>query len=850
MPRYTIFRKILIITLLLSLAPLLVTSTILLINLQSISSSLSAEISESDDLQASESLKMRARQVAENVSDFLHQCESDLVFLSRTKLDRPTLLEFYRTRRSEVWQRNGNGKAPQEVRGLLPLYRSVTLIDATGQEQMMIKDDRFVPAAQLRNIADPARTEYLSEDYFNRIKRLKPGEIYVSHLTGFHVSRQEQLAGATTPETAYNGTTYQGVIRFGAPLFDPDGRFAGMVLLSLDHRHLMEFTQHIDPGKNFSTVFPSYNSGNYAFLFDDEGWIITHPKFWDIRGLDRNGKPVPAYTEHSSKIDIDTGRIPFNLDRAGFVHPSYPKVSAAIRHKQIGYVDITNVGGAKKIMAYAPIPYDTGDYQKYGIFGGVTIGFQVDQFHEAARKGSRLINRQLGRHRSTSAIIILATALVSALTAWLLSRGISIPLKQLNEGAHKLAAGDSHVRVPVTSADEIGELAGTFNFMADELESRKQSILSTLDELRNSRLEILDERNFKTSVLESISSGIVTFSPDGRMTSINRTGRLFLGDSAQEGDHYREVFAGWEGLAEHIDRVLSGAQGFGREPFRFERGAGRTNFDVGCFPIGAEAEKGLTVTLRNETEKEKLREEMMRLDRLASLGKLAAGIAHEVRNPLTGISLLLDDLHDQAAAGSQDQLMISKALEEISRVEGLINSLLNYSSPARAEFRETDLNRVVHDTALLMRRPCERGEVFLTLEEQPIPPFKLDPEKIKQALMNIIRNAQEALPQGGRITISTFTRGEFAIIEIGDDGPGIDPEDLPLIFEPFFTRKGAGTGLGLSITQRIVEEHRGRISVKSDPGSGTLFSLELPMRRGQETSPGQVPTPPETGEPR
>lgn len=831
MPRYTIFKKILIITLLLSLAPLLVTSTILLINLQSINARLSAEIAESDDTQASESLKMRAQQVAENVSDFLHQCESDLLFLSRTRMDRPTLLEFYRTRRSEVWLRNGSAAVPLETRGLLPLYRSIAFVDANGQERVSIRDGRFATEKELRNVSDPARTEYLTEDYFRRIRALKPGEVYVSHLTGFHVSRQEQLSGAPNPESAYNGTTYQGVIRFGAPLYDSRGAFAGMVVLSLDHRHLMEFTQHIDPGKNFSTVFPSYNSGNYAFLFDDEGWIITHPKFWDIRGLDRNGKPVPAYSEHSNKIDIDTGRIPFNLDQAGFIHPSYPKVAAAVRDKRIGYVDITNVGGAKKIMAYAPIAYDTGDYRKYGVFGGVTIGFQVDQFHDAARKGSRLINSQLGQHRSTSAIIILATALVSALSAWLLSRGISIPLKQLNEGARKLAAGDSHVRVAVTSADEVGQLAGTFNFMADELEARKQSILSTLDELRNSRLEILDERNFKTSVLESISSGIVTFSPEGCLTSINGTGRLFLGPEVAEGQHYREVFAGWTGLSEHVDQVLSREASFGREPFRFDRGAAQTNFDVGCFPIGTDAEKGLTVTLRNETEKEKLREEMMRLDRLASLGKLAAGIAHEVRNPLTGISLLLDDLHDQAATGSDDQQMISKALAEIARVERLINSLLNYSSPARAEFRETDLNRVVHDTALLMRRPCERHEVFLTMEEQPVPLLKIDPEKIKQAVLNIIRNAQEALPHGGRITIRTCVRGERAIVEIGDDGPGIDAEDIPLIFEPFFTRKGAGTGLGLSITQRIIEEHHGKISVESDPGRGTLFVVELPLSR-------------------
>src|SRR6266700_3216574 len=133
---------------------------------------------------------------------------------------------------------------------------------------------------------------------------------------------REKLAGAPDPENAF-GKRYSGVIRFGAPLFDARGRFAGMVLLSLDHRHLMEFSQHILPGKNAETVFPSYKSGNYAFIFDDDGWIITHPKFWDIRGLDPSGRPLPPYSERSSPADVEKGRIPFNLDHAGFVHPNY-----------------------------------------------------------------------------------------------------------------------------------------------------------------------------------------------------------------------------------------------------------------------------------------------------------------------------------------------------------------------------------------------------------------------------------------------------------------------------------------------------------------------------------------------
>ena len=364
--------------------------------------------------------------------------------------------------------------------------------------------------------------------------------------------------------------------------------------------------------------------------------------------------------------------------------------------------------------------------------------------------------------------------------------------------------------------------------MAAELELRKQSLLSTLDELRESRMEILDERNFKTSILESLSSAIATFSTDGRLTSINGTGRLFLGDHVEQGMHYSEVYRGWGDLSERVARVLASHTGYGRQPLNI-RQKEMTHFDIGFYPIGADAEQGITVSIRNETEKEKLREEMMRLDRLASLGKLSAGIAHEVRNPLTGISLLLDDLHDQAAGGSSEQHLIKKALEEIERVERLISALLNYSSPARAEFRECDLNRVVSDTMLLMRRPCERQQVALAMEAGTIPPVRLDPEKIKQAVLNIIRNAQEALAGGGRITVATAVREGCAVVSIGDDGSGIAAEDLPLIFEPFFTRKGAGTGLGLSITQRIVEEHGGKIQVESAPGQGTLFTISLPL---------------------
>jgi len=289
MPRVTIFKRIIAVTLLLSLLPLLVSSLILLSNLESVNSRLTAVIADTSDIQAAESLQMRAQHVAETIADFLHQCENDLLFLARTPLEKQTLRNFYTTRRGELWKRFGT---TEQIRELVPIYRSIAFIDKNGRERFVVRDGNLVSPAELRDVSTPSGTEFKSEDYFSRIKQMRLGEIYVSHVTGFHVSKLEQLAGATDPENALNEKTFEGVIRFGSPLFDSKGAFDGMVVLSLDHRHLMEFTQHIDPGRNFSTVFPSYKSGNYAFLFDDQGWIITHPKYWDIRGLDQNGTLV------------------------------------------------------------------------------------------------------------------------------------------------------------------------------------------------------------------------------------------------------------------------------------------------------------------------------------------------------------------------------------------------------------------------------------------------------------------------------------------------------------------------------------------------------------------------------
>lgn len=825
----TLFKKMLLAMLLLSIIPLLASTVILAVNLVSVREKLKEQTAKTADLKAAESLEQSAEHVAQSITVFLKECEADLTLVADLPRTSRNLKSFYESRKGEVWRRRGLGSSPPEIHEWMPRYDSLAITDRNGRETFVIKEGGILPKAELRDVSNPSNTEFKSEEYFRLTKQMDKGDIYVSHLTGFHISKEEQLAGATTPEKAFNGKEYHGVIRFATPLFDERGRFDGIAVLSLDHRHLMEFSQHIIPGQNSPVVFPSYLSGNYAFIFDDEGWVVTHPKFWDIRGVDRAGKLLPPYSPNSTKAEIESGRIPFNMDHAAATHPNFPLVARLTREKSSGHLDITNMGGATRVMAFAPILYDTGDYSRYGVFGGVTIGFQVDQFHEMARTGASLITRQLQGHILLSMLILFATSLMVGICAWLLSRGITKPLAVLTEGVRLLAEEKSGNRVEIHTGGEVGELAATFNKMAEDLEQRKKTLLTTLAELELSRKEIMDERNFKESVLESISSGILTFSADGVLTSINGNGRYFLGAQAAPGARYAQVFQGWDAMTERVARVLAKEEGYGREQLTIEREGKTMHFGVGFFPIGERAARGITITMRDETEKERMREEMIRMDRLASLGKLSAGIAHEVRNPLTGISLLLDDLHDRGPFDPESQGLMRKALGEIERVERLVAALLNFSSPPKALFREGDLDRVMQDTLLLLRRECESKGVELRFSPGNIQHFRFDLEKIKQAVLNLVKNALQALPPEGKIEVSTAETGDMAIIKVADNGPGISHDDLPFIFEPFFSRKGAGTGLGLSITQQIVEEHQGKIAVESAEGIGTTFIISLPM---------------------
>ncbi len=226
-------------------------------------------------------------------------------------------------------------------------------------------------------------------------------------------------------------------------------------------------------------------------------------------------------------------------------------------------------------------------------------------------------------------------------------------------------------------------------------------------------------------------------------------------------------------------------------------------------------------------------QQMERADRLASIGEMAAGIAHEIKNPLTGIAAAITIIRD--AFPPEDDLngIAAEVLEQVSRLDKTVNDLLFFGKPAPPEPVSADVNRILEKTMLFaaQHRGGKNIEKVLNLQHD-LPAVCVDPKQIQQVFLNLILNAVQAMQDGGLLTITTSLvarpNHQVVSIAIADTGPGIPPQILEKIFTPFFTTKAQGTGLGLAICHKLVEQHNGKLAVASENGAGTVFTIELP----------------------
>jgi hypothetical protein len=242
---------------------------------------------------------------------------------------------------------------------------------------------------------------------------------------------------------------------------------------------------------------------------------------------------------------------------------------------------------------------------------------------------------------------------------------------------------------------------------------------------------------------------------------------------------------------------------------------------------------GSLLVLDDITEKVRLEDQLLQAEKLSSIGLLAAGIAHEVNTPITGISSYTQMLLKDTPESDQRKPILEKIERQTFRAAEIVNGLLSFSRMSGSESKALDINQLIDDSLALLDHQLQRSHIRVVSQfDGSLPPVYGNRGKLQQVFVNLFLNARDAMPSGGELMVLTAMNESTVVVDISDTGAGIAEENLKKIFDPFFTTKaiGKGTGLGLAITYGIIQEHGGGIFVDSDSGKGTHFRLKLPAR--------------------
>jgi signal transduction histidine kinase len=659
----------------------------------------------------------------------------------------------------------------------------MSFIDLDGQEKVKVTTGDLTEKS-LKNVVDRRNTFVHAENYFAELKKLKPGEIYVSDVIGAYVPTQ--LIGPYLPaalekagkpfkpeESAYAGTEnpvgkrFRGLVRWAMPVVK-NGSITGYITLALDHDHIRQFSDRLMPTEERYTPIADAIKGNYAFIWDYKSRSISHPRDYMIVGYDpstgqpatpwmdselyaewqASGKPsyeflagIPPFRDQNLKRKpakelVQAGTVGLDCRYLNF-SPQCDGWNAVTEHGGSGSFVIF-FSGLWKLTTAAAIPYHTGQYGKTPQgFGFVTIGANVDEFHKAATETAGRINAlvgekdaslkaqredmldEIGRSLQSTAIglwgsTLLMIALVIAIAVWM-ANFLSRRITGMIDGIHAFQQGDLGRRLDAGSRDEMGELARSFNGMADSVgESFRR----------------LEEAKIK---------------------------------------------------AEEANRMKS---------------------------------------------------------------EFLAGMSHELRTPLNGILGFADLL--EAELEDPSQLEYTRIIRSSGEhLLTLVNEILDLSKveSGKMEFAQNviDPRVIAKELAALHSSTAEAKGLALHLHlAEDLPDnFVADATRVRQMLNNLLSNAVK-FTEHGQIDF-TVSRSEHDILfAVADTGPGIPPEAQDVVFEKFrqlenfLTRQHEGSGLGLALVKQLAEHMGGKVTLTSSEGEGSTFTLHLPLQSAND----------------
>ena len=806
------------------------------------------------DKKSQESLEIITKNISFNVASFLYQRDNDVLFLANMNtLSHDVIQQFYnenkrdviipqdfkyddktnkwvidkqeitqqtvlksRLKENEKYFNHHKDKKYQKIS--IPTYKEISFINLQGIEKIKVSSINN----KLQNISKKENTYCKSETYFEEMNQLEKGEIYVSDVIGEYV--KSNIVGSFTKNKANKakiefrpeehgyagrenpkGKKFEGIVRFITPRYE-NGTKIGYISMALDHKHIMEFTDYVVPTKESSLNYSDASSGNYAFMWDEKGRNISHPRDYFISGFDENtgNRVMPWLSQDiTDKLKKD-GRNweDFLKDYPTLEKQSLSKKPTLSQKKDgnialdcrylnfapqcDGWMQITEDGGygsfvifwskVWKLTTVATIPYYTGKYgdTKRG-FGFVTMGANLDEFHSATTKTKESINNivdaklevinidsKQNDKEITQFIMNLANELtiytllmifIVVIIAILIANYITSSLNKLIVGTQRFKENEFDYVIDIKSKDEIGILANSFNNMAQSIKS--------LFEIREKLTLDLTKTNNELKISKD------------KLEELN------------------------ENLEKEIEKEI-----------------------------------------KNSRSKDL---QLLNQSKMASLGDMIANIAHQWRQPLSVISTTASGMKLEKEYNLLNDEKFNKYCDSIvyktEYLSKTIDTFRNFIKEEK-EKKEIVIQNSIDMALHIINTTLQNHHIKLIVDINSIDPVKINivSGELEQVIINVINNAKDILLErfieNPFVKISLKKYNNVISIMIEDNGGGIDKAIIGKIFEPYFTTKhqSEGTGLGLHMSYKIVKESlKGNIYVENT-NNGAKFFIEIPNK--------------------
>ncbi|MBI5899869.1 MAG: HAMP domain-containing protein [Rhodocyclales bacterium] len=659
-----------------------------------------------------------------------------------------------------------------------PYIYQVRFLDAQGREVVRVdrRDGRLV------TVAETDLQNKSDRYYFHEGLAHEAGQVYVSPLD-LNVERGQ----AEKPE--------RPVIRFATPIVDRRGGKRGLLIVNLHAAYILGQIQEMAGGR-----------GGVAYLFDRSGFYL-------------------------SRSAGETGSETFRMESVEALADLLPRPLLA---RVVGGKKGTEIQG-NWIFAYAPIAIGRtlADRSDSSLAWSVALAFPRSQLFQAIFNLYLLYG------------VLALSLFIAAVSGFLLSRHLLRPLTLLSSETEEIAKGNFAHRVEIRGDDEIAELGARFNSMAAELEQSYKALENRKGELEaevQARTADLErERSQLAAVISNTADGILSTGTDGEILLANNAARRYLINDTGilVGRSIGEFWPGW---AEYVGQpaTLLSASNFDLTM------QGRT-LSLGIAPVlTGRTSAGFILVVRDVTVERRLQDDRRELDRqmfqmekMATLGEVAMGLAHEIGNPLAGMKAVVQLLLEDKLEEAQHEYLL-RVQGEINRLADFLRTFHGFAAPQEMKPAPCRLEQVLEDVMLWTRKEARSRKVAISYAPccEQVPELWADPAQLKQVLLNLVINAIHAMPEGGSVEVGMCAgvaagadgadrpRMRFCV---RDTGVGIVPELQARIFDPFFTTRSDGSGIGLAVVKKIAVQHGADIHVESSPGHGSCFALDWPI---------------------